>query len=616
MSEACLSTIAPQKDLTFHLVTMVRFSQRLLSFLFSSSIVAASSCKCTPESSWWPSPAEWSALNATLSGALIQSIPPASVCYPSEPNYNEAECGYVRSQWSNSTFHAENPISIDYPTRIHNPCSPIWPNGTSVTGDPNAGGKGCSLGALPPYVVNATTAEQVSETVKWAGERDIRVIVKNTGHSYSARSTGYGSLSIWTHHLRGIEYIESFQPTSCPANGTFKAARIAAGETGIAVNTELAKNNAIIVTGGNPDVGIMGWLPGGGHGYLSSEYGMGADNLLEATVVTPDGSILLTNPCQNADLFYAVRGGGAGTFGVMLSAVVQAFETPQTTKHNFAVQALSPNITDEFYDLAGYLSAELARLKAGGMQGYYFIVGPPVQPALTFAWTFYLYNKPDGTVDSLMAPIEAKTKEQPALFAYVSNSTTAATYMDIYSHSVNEDVAGSGTAYGSWLMSSESMADADVNAKMLKEIGPHGNASNGIVFNPLLLGSLIARSLPPTYSPSTLSLNPAWRRTLSHLIPVEGWLDGMQQSVIDDVYRDITHKRIAPLRKLSPDTGAYFNEADYHQPDWQWAFFGEGYERLRSIKKKYDARNVFWCWQCVGSEALVQQGDGRLCSAA
>jgi FAD/FMN-containing dehydrogenase len=169
--------------------------------------------------------------------------------------------------------------------------------------------------------------------------------------------------------LRGIEYIDTFQPDSCPTNGTFKAARVAAGETGMSVNTELIKNNAIIVTGANPDVGIMGWLPGGGHGFLSSEYGMGADNLLEATIVTPDGSILLANPCQNTDLFYAIRGGGAGTFGVLLDAVVKAYDTPQTTTHKFAVQALSSNITNEFYDLVGYLSAELPRLKAGGMQG-------------------------------------------------------------------------------------------------------------------------------------------------------------------------------------------------------------------------------------------------------
>lgn len=126
---------------------------------------------------------------------------------------------------------------------------------------------------------------------------------------------------------------------------------------------------------------------------------------------------------------------------------------------------------------------------------------------------------------------------------------------------------------------------------------------------------MIAPTRPPTYYPDTISLNPAWRRTHSHFIAVEGWTDGTNQSNIDAIYHEITYNKVAALRKLSPDTGAYFNEADFNQPDWQWAFFGENYERLREIKRKYDPGNVFWCKQCVGSEWLVLGEDGRLCGA-
>lgn len=133
--------------------------------------------------------------------------------------------------------------------------------------------------------------------------------------------------------------------------------------------------------------------------------------------------------------------------------------------------------------------------------------------------------------------------------------------------------------------------------------------------NPALLGHMIARQTASDYYPETISMNPAWRKTLVHFVPVEAWADGMDQAIIDQVYQEITNKKVTPLRKLSPDTGAYFNEADYNQPDWQWAFFGENYARLKDIKEKYDPNNTFWCRQCVGSEALVQQNDGSLCSA-
>jgi hypothetical protein len=92
-----------------------------------------------------------------------------------------------------------------YPTWANNSCDPIFANGSSITGDPHAGAKGCSLGdggggrghggGYPYYVVNASSAEQVSEALKWAARKNVRVNVKNTGHNVPGRSTGWGSLS-------------------------------------------------------------------------------------------------------------------------------------------------------------------------------------------------------------------------------------------------------------------------------------------------------------------------------------------------------------------------------------------------------------------------------------
>lgn len=238
-----------------------------------------------------------------------------------------------------------------------------------------------------------------------AGEHNVRVVVKSTGHSYPGRSIGYGSLSIWTHHFRGIEYIEDFKPTLCLTNDTIAAVRVAAGHSGSEVQIELAKDGVITVPGANPDVGLVGWLTGRGHGRLSRTYGMGADNLLEATIVTPDGTVYLTNPCKNTDLFFAIRGGGGGTYGVVTEVVLRAYPTPKTTSHTFQLSSLSPNTSTDFWDLKGFLHAEMPRLKEGGMQGYYFIPGLPIVPTLSFLWTFQLFDKPNGTVEDLMKPI-------------------------------------------------------------------------------------------------------------------------------------------------------------------------------------------------------------------
>jgi hypothetical protein len=126
-------------------------------------------------------------------------------------------------------------------------------------------------------------------------------------------------------------------------------------------------------------------------------------------------------------------------------------------------------------------------------------------------------------------------------------------------------------------------------------------------------GNMIASPNAPSYYPDVSSTLPAWRNTLTHFIVVESWSDGMSREAIDVVYRDITYNKTDPLRQLSPETGAYFNEPDSFEPRWQEAFFGENYGRLRKIKEKYDPKNVLWCQRCVGSEALEEQPNGQLC---
>jgi hypothetical protein len=123
---------------------------------------------------------------------------------------------------------------------------------------------------------------------------------------------------------------------------------------------------------------------------------------------------------------------------------------------------------------------------------------------------------------------------------------------------------------------------------------------------------MIAPSHRPSYFPSTISLNPAWRNTLAHLLIVSAFSDNSPPSLIDAVYADMTHNKVAALRELSPRTGAYFNEADVNEVNWQESFWGSNYGRLRRTKKRYDGEGVLWCRGCVGSEEW-EEGERDLC---
>lgn len=71
-----------------------------------------------------------------------------------------------------------------------------------------------------------------------------------------------------------------------------------------------AAYNMTIVGGADPNVGLGGFLTGGGHSPIGSKYGLGADNVLEVATVTPSGDIMISNECQNSDLFWAIKGVG------------------------------------------------------------------------------------------------------------------------------------------------------------------------------------------------------------------------------------------------------------------------------------------------------------------
>jgi len=81
---------------------------------------------------------------------------------------------------------------------------------------------------------------------------------------------------------------------------------------------------------------------------------------------------------------------------------------------------------------------------------------------------------------------------------------------------------------------------------------------------------------------------------------------------IQKAYRRMQEDHVPLLDEMSVDSAAYLNEASYIEPQWQKSFWGSNYQRLVSVKRKYDANNTFWCHPCVNSEALVLGPDNKL----
>lgn len=132
---------------------------------------------------------------------------------------------------------------------------------------------------------------------------------RNTGHDFGGRSVGAGSLSIWTHYLKSFEFLPSY------TLGTYTgmAVRFGSGLETQELYNYMALHNITVVAAGPGTVGANGgWFGYGGHGNLASYYGLGSDQGLSVEVVTADGRLVTADPFTNPDLFYALRGGGAG----------------------------------------------------------------------------------------------------------------------------------------------------------------------------------------------------------------------------------------------------------------------------------------------------------------
>ncbi|KAJ5681032.1 hypothetical protein N7536_012171 [Penicillium majusculum] len=571
-------------------------------YLAARGIAATADCKCDPSMPCWPATTEWSSLNDTISGRLIKTTPVASVCYRSEPTFNLETCQFVRSNWTTWPFHSANPTSVGDPS-LDNACAPIFPNGTSLSGNSEAGKQGCSLGSYPPYVINATGAEDVQAAVSFAKKYNLRLNIKNTGHS-GERSINPGSLSIWTHNIKDIQYHESYTPQTCSGNNTGMAATLGAGVQDGELFAAMAKHNAIAVGGQNNDVGVVGWATGGGHGLATGLYGMGADNIIEAVIVTPSGEVLTASHCQNEDLFWAIRGGGGGTFGIIISVTVKAYKMPSTMLMGIQVSARNNISSKEWYSLVARMHGEFPQLQKSGVYGYYTMSSSP----MSFTVALLQYNTGNKTSDTLLRPMRKILKEANATASSQFTKQWAPSWYDLV-----KDIplyGGTGKVHStrsSRFIPRRAMKDTQLLARTLDAIMAP-DALSGRVSDPSVSGTMTASDIPVDNA-----LNPAWRDSSVHIITTQTWDDTLPHDLREQAIHDMTFKRGYALRKLAPDTGAYFNEANSYEPNWQWSFWGSNYPRLHAIKQKYDPEGLLWCHNCVGSETWTQHENGTLC---
>src|SRR3954447_23144147 len=161
-------------------------------------------------------------------------------------------------------------------------------------------------GATPDAVVEPLDTRDVQAVLRWADRHDVRVASRSGGHSYAGYSTADQGVVVDLRRLSGIA-----------VDRGRRRAGVGAGARMIEVVDALARHGGATPGGSCPTVGFGGLALGGGYGLASRTLGLTADNVLGLVVVTPDARIRGVAPRHDPDLFWALRGGGGGNFGIV-----------------------------------------------------------------------------------------------------------------------------------------------------------------------------------------------------------------------------------------------------------------------------------------------------------
>ncbi|KAL2866045.1 FAD-dependent oxidoreductase [Aspergillus lucknowensis] len=550
------------------------------SLLALCPVNAASSCRCMPGDACWPSPAIWSRFNQSIDGQLIATVPLGKPCH--DPTYNAAECDILREKWTLPELHYVTSSSIMAPWFANGSCDPFHPIE-----------KPCTLDNYIVYAVNVSKPEHVSKAIKFTEQHNIRLVVRNTGHDYNGKSTGANALGVWMHNLKDIE-IKDWEDSRY--NG--KAIKMGAGVQGFEAYAAADAQGLEVVGGECPTVGVAGgYTQGAGHSALASVHGLAADQVLQWEVIDGTGEfITATRDNDYSDLFWALSGGGGGTYGVVWSLTSKAHPGNPVSGLNltFTNTGISQ---DTFYKAVTLYHATLPSLvDAGAMSVWYFtntsfFISPLTGPNIPLAKLQQLVKPFTDGLTKLGITYTTYANQFPS---YLAQFTAMQGAIEI-----------STAQYGGWLIPrSVVLENNDALTAGYRHITESGATFIGVGLN-------VSKAVAGDVYNAVL---PAWRETLIDTTLTTPWeWDATEKMLAQQ--REMTDDYIPTLMALAPDSGAYMNEGDFRQPNWKDAFYGVNYGTLRKVKAKYDPNDVFYASQAVGADEWTVSDSGQLCRA-
>ncbi|MEO8930599.1 MAG: FAD-binding oxidoreductase [Caldimonas sp.] len=583
-----------------------------LSSLTTGAAASHTGNRVRPDAADWPAAADWRQLNAVVGGSLVKVASPFTEC---RARPDAATCDALFKSNANP-----------------------WAIGDDVALTQTFGWVGAWTTSPSVYAVAARDAADVAAAVNFARERRVRIVVKGGGHSYQGTSNAPDSLLVWTRRMKDVAMHDAFVPAGCAGHvAPQRAVSCGAGAVWAHLyDAVTTRGGGYVQGGGCTTVGVAGLVQSGGFGSFSKAYGTAAGSLLEVEVVTADGQVRIANSRTNADLFWALKGGGGGNFGVVTRLTLRVHPLPGTFGAvNLTVRAKSDAA---FRKLVGLTLDFAAKTLVGPHWGEQlrFRRDNTLQVSMVFqglsrgeavaAWQpfFDVIEAGPQEFDLAFSPLrivatDARTFWAPTLFkrsfGFIKRDDRPGAPESNVFWPGDQGQAGQ-VLYGAeslWMSAAllrdgrrSSLADALYAASRHWSVSLHLN--KGLAGAP---AEAIAAARDTPMNPTVLD---------AFALAILGARGEPAYPGVRGHEPDATQARkqaehiaacVNELRKVAPDGGSYVSESNYFQHEWAAAFWGTNAARLRAVKAAVDPQGLFFTHHGPGSEVWSDDGFVR-----
>jgi FAD/FMN-containing dehydrogenase len=582
----------------------------LLAFLGSLPLLSrvraaaplAARARVRPGDRGWPTASDWQRLNKKVEGRLVMPRSPLVECVP--------------ESCRQAIESSKNPFYV----------------GDEVGLTQTSGWVGAWTSQQSAYAVAAASTQDVIEAVNFAREHRLRLVVKGGGHSYQGTSQAPDSLLIWTRSMNAVVLHDAFVPQGC--GGKLRpepAVSVEAGAMWIdAYQAVTTRAGRYVQGGGCTTVGVAGLVLSGGFGSFSKRFGCAAAALLEAEVVTADGVARIVNECQDAQLFYALKGGGGGSFGVVTRLVLRTRPLPETFGAVWGAIAASSD--DAYRRLIGRAIAFYRKRLFNPNWGEQFVFRRDnvLELALVFQglseaeaqalWSPFLDEiRADGSyrfarevqIHALPARHhwDAEFFKQHAPGVIVADTRPAAPASHFLWAGDAEQVGWFIHGYRSAYLPSRLLADERQAGLADAVFAASRHWQLALHFNKGLAGA------PPEEiaAAKQTALHPEALEAFALVIIAGGGPPAYAGMPAPDLAAARANaaaieRAMEELLRAAPGAGSYVSESNYFEAQWQSSYWGSNYAKLVAAKRTYDPEGLFWVHHGVGSEAWSDDG--------